>query len=86
MIRADLVAERTEHADARFVLAREKRGEVLLLADLDELRWLAAVALPALIVAAKAKPDEVPSEEPEKLDGQIPGQMTIDEALAQTTA
>lgn len=55
--------------------------EAALHLDGDALRWLALIAGPA-ILSAPAPAEPKTSDAPERLDGQIPGQTTIDEVLA----
>jgi len=47
--------------------------------DLDSARWVQAVALPTVL----AHLGKVPSDRPAKVgNGQIPGQITVEEAIA----
>lgn len=69
--------------DERGAVVSNFREESALHLDADALRWLLLIAGPAVLCEpAPPEPEEVPSDAPETVDGQIPGQTTIDEALA----
>lgn len=66
--------------DERSIYLCEGDAGQSVVLDRDGLRWLCFVAGPAFL-AAPESPAASPSEPPEKVEGQIEGQTTIDDVL-----
>lgn len=50
--------------------------------DRDGVRWLQALALPTVLAVLPEVPSEPPAKVDEPVEDQIPGQTTIEDALA----